>query len=70
MYDILLTQIKGNTAGYSNELNQYDSTLDAYRKEVAGLVKDTTLRHVFSDSLLRTALKPQLDDVRTKCKKI
>lgn len=66
MYDILLRQMHENTREYAAQLQKEDSTLDNYKKEVAEIVKDTTLRHLFRDSALRASFRPQLSDLRIK----
>ena len=69
MYNILLAQIQKNTQGLSTQLDEYDSTTDAYRSEVAAIVKDTLLRRVFRDPALRSSFQSQINDLRGKWKK-
>ena len=69
MFTILLRQIKTDTRDYANVLNQYDSILDGTKKEILGLRKDTVIRHIFRDSVLKASFKPQLQQLRLKWKK-
>lgn len=66
MFTILLGQIEENTQKYAVQLNEYDSVLDAVKKQIFDLRKDTVIRHVFRDSVLRASFKPELQRLRTK----
>ncbi|MEP6952089.1 MAG: mechanosensitive ion channel domain-containing protein [Ginsengibacter sp.] len=69
MFSILLEQIKTDTKEHANELNQYDSILDRTKKEILDLRKDTVIRHIFRDSVLKASFKPQLQQLHLKWKK-
>ena len=69
MFSILLGQIKTDTRDDARELNQYDSILDKTKKEILDLRKDTVIRHIFRDSVLKASFKPQLQQLRLKWKK-
>ena len=69
MYSILLDQIKSDTKGYAEDLNRYDSVLDDTKKQIFELRKDTGIRHVFRDSVLRASFRPQLQTLRQKWKR-
>jgi potassium efflux system protein len=69
MYSILLDQIKYDTKGYAEDLNRYDSILDDTKKQIFELRKDTVIRHVFRDSVLRVSFRPQLQTLRQKWKR-
>ncbi|MEO7047758.1 MAG: mechanosensitive ion channel domain-containing protein, partial [Ferruginibacter sp.] len=66
MFTILLKQIEENTRKYAGQLNEYDSMLDGVKKQIFDLRKDTAIRHVFRDSVLRASFKPELQQLRTK----
>ena len=65
-FGIILGLIKSNTKAYARELNRYDSILDATKKDIFDLRKDTVVRHIFRDSTLKASFRPQLKDLRTK----
>ena len=66
MFQTLLDDLQENNSKYSRQLNAYDTTLDLLKKEILDLRKDTVLRHVFRDSLLRKTFAPQLLILRSK----
>ena len=68
MFTILLGQIDENTRKYARQLKGYDSILDNVKKQIFDLRKDTVIRHVFRDSVLRASFKPELQQLRTKYK--
>jgi len=69
MFTILLGQIHKDTKEFASELHAYDSTLDSIKRQIFDLRKDTVIRHIFRDSLLRASFKPQLEQLRGKWKK-
>ncbi|HEY5464084.1 MAG TPA: mechanosensitive ion channel domain-containing protein [Hanamia sp.] len=69
MFTILLGQIHKDTKEFASELHVYDSTLDSIKRQIFDLRKDTVIRHIFKDSLLRASFKPQLQQLRGKWKK-
>ncbi len=66
MFNILLGQIHKDTKAFAISLNQYDSVLDAIKKQIFDLRKDTVIRHIFRDSSLKASFKPQIQQLRTK----
>ena len=68
-FSIILSLIKSNTKVYSKELNKYDSILDATKKDIFDLRKDSVVRHIFRDSILKASFKPQLKELRVKWKR-
>jgi len=66
MFQTLLDELKSRTVSYMGELKSYDDKLDALKKEVLELRRDTLLRTVFRDSALRLSLMPQLKELRKK----
>ncbi len=66
MFQTLLNELKTKTASSIKELQTYDDQMDALKREVLELRRDTILRHVFRDSALRMSLMPQLKDLRKK----
>lgn len=68
MFNILLGQIHKETKGYAISLNQYDSVLDATKKQIFDLRKDTVIHHIFRDSSLKASFKPQIQQLRIKWK--
>lgn len=69
MYKILLTQINTDTKYFSAELKKHDSVLDAIKKQIFDLRKDTVVQHIFKDSILRASFRPQLQQLRSKWRK-
>jgi potassium efflux system protein len=68
MFYTLLQAIQENDKKYADELNKYDSKLDALKKEVSDLRKDTTLRQLFRDSVMRKSFTAQFQALRGKWK--
>jgi small-conductance mechanosensitive channel len=66
VYNTLLDKLDVKTAGYESDLNDYDKKLDDLKKEIAGLRKDTLIRHIFRDSALRASFIPQLQQLHAK----
>ena len=69
MLSIILKQINEDSKSYARQLNQYDSIFKSIKSEIVGLRKDTLIRQILSDSLLRASFKTQLLQLRTKWKK-
>lgn len=65
-FTIILSLIKNNTKEYAKELDKYDSVLDAIKKDIFDLRKDTVIRNIFRDSALKVSFKPQLKELRIK----
>ena len=66
MFYTLLEAIQESDKKYAAILNDYDGALDSLKKEVLGLRKDTTLRQLFRDSVLRKNFSTQLKGLRAK----
>ncbi len=66
MFYTLLEAIQESDAKYAVLLKEYDDHLDSLKREVLDLRKDTTLRHLFRDSLLRKSFTVQLKGMRAK----
>jgi len=69
MFSALLVELKKTTAEYSAQMNQYDDSLDNLKKEILNLRKDTTIRGIFRDSVLRASFTLQLQQLRSKWKR-
>jgi potassium efflux system protein len=70
MYNTLLDELSRNVKGYTSHLNEYDTTLDKIRGEIAGLKKDTLILHVFRDTALKNAFQPQLQQLKEKWRQV
>ncbi|MEO5681858.1 MAG: mechanosensitive ion channel domain-containing protein [Chitinophagaceae bacterium] len=66
MFYTLLEAIQESDKKYAVELNKYGDKLDALKKEVWEMRKDTTLRQLFRDSVLRKNFAAQLQGLRGK----
>ena len=66
MFYTLLEAIQESDKKYSDQLNKYDDKLDALKKEILDLRKDTTLRQLFRDSVLRKSFVAQFKILRGK----
>ncbi len=66
MFYTLLEAIQQGDKKYSDELDKYDDKLDALKKEVLDLRKDTTLRQLFRDSVMRKSFAAQFKNLRVK----
>jgi len=69
MLSIILKQINEDSKSYSRQLNQYDSIFKNVKSEIVALRKDTLIRQILRDSLLRLSFKTQLLQLRTKWEK-
>jgi potassium-dependent mechanosensitive channel len=66
MFYTLLEAIQRNDKNTNDELKKYDDKLDALKKEILDTRKDTTLRQLFRDSVLRKSFTAQLQGLRGK----
>ena len=66
MYEALLTDLAENSNGYNETLKEYDARLDEIKKEILELRRDSTIRPIFRDSLLRASFLPQIQQLRSK----
>jgi len=69
MFSIILKQISKNARNYSYELKQYDSILNAFKKQIFSLQKDTIIKSIFKERQLIEKFKPQLVQIAQKWKK-
>lgn len=65
-YQELLTDLQENNQDYNKTLYNYDTTLDNLKRSILYLRKDTVLRHIFRDSVLRFTFLPQFIELREK----
>ncbi|HEY4061246.1 MAG TPA: mechanosensitive ion channel domain-containing protein [Puia sp.] len=70
MFNTLLDELARNVKGYTSHLNEYDTTLDKIRAEIAGLKKDTLILHVFRDTALKNTFRPQLQQLKDKWRQV
>ncbi|HEX4849734.1 MAG TPA: mechanosensitive ion channel domain-containing protein, partial [Puia sp.] len=70
MFNTLLDALDRNTDRYSELLDQYDSTLDEVREQIADFRNDTLMRHIFRDSALKNTFQPQLVQLKTKWREV
>jgi len=70
MFNTLLDALDGNVKSYSHYLNRYDTSLDAVRKEIADLRKDTLILHIFRDSALKDTFQLQLQQLKLKWRQV
>jgi len=69
MYQSLLEELDNTMREFGKILNGYDQKMDDVRKEIRDLRKDTLMRGLFKDSVLRASFTPQLQTLRTKFKR-
>ncbi|OMP81316.1 hypothetical protein BW716_01400 [[Flexibacter] sp. ATCC 35208] len=69
MYQSLLEELNNTMGEFGKTLNGYDQKLDEVKKEIRDLRKDTLMRGLFKDSVLRATFTPQLQTLRTKFKR-
>jgi potassium-dependent mechanosensitive channel len=65
-YTRLLGELKENITAYNKDLTKYDGQLDELKKQILNIRKDTVVHHIFTDSVLRASLLPQLKELRGK----
>ena len=70
MFNTLLDALARNVHGYAHYLNQYDTALDAVRKEIADLRKDTLILHIFRDTALKDTFQLQLQQLKAKWRQV
>ncbi|MEO5591537.1 MAG: mechanosensitive ion channel domain-containing protein [Chitinophagaceae bacterium] len=66
MFYTLLEAIQESDKKHAAKLDEYDGQLDTLKKEVFDMRKDTTLRQLFRDSVLRKSFIVQLKGLRVK----
>jgi len=70
MYNTLLDALDRNTDRYSEYLNEYDSTMDEVRGQIADLRKDTLMKRILSETALMDTFQSQLQQLRTKWREV
>lgn len=68
MFQTLIDNLQESNDKYVLMLAAYDQQLDSLKKEVLGIRKDTVLRHLFRDTVLRKSFTAQLKPIRQKWK--
>ncbi len=68
MFNILLDQLSIDNKEYQKKLTQYDSILDATKKEIFLIRKDSIVQHIFRNHSLLEIFKPQINLVHDKWK--
>ena len=66
MFDRLLEEINDNTGGYKKTIDEYEKTLNGLKGQIAGIRKDTVLRHIFASPQMRQDFAPQIAELRGK----
>lgn len=69
MMSIILKQINKDSRGYAAQLKEYDSIASGFRSDIYALRKDSLLRQILKDSLLKDAFRPQLKQLTAKWQK-
>jgi small-conductance mechanosensitive channel len=70
MFNTLLDALDRNTDRYTDDLDQYDSTLDEVKNQIAELQRDTLMAHLFRDTALRNTFQPQLQQLKMKWREV
>jgi potassium-dependent mechanosensitive channel len=68
MFQTLVDNLQENNNKYELTLTAYDKRLDSLKKEILNIRKDTVLRRLFRDSVLRKSFSEQLKPIRQKWK--
>jgi small-conductance mechanosensitive channel len=68
MYNTLLDELDAKSSGYGDALLDYKNQLDDMKKEIGNTRKDSLIREVFRDSVLRASFVPQLKQLHEKWK--
>lgn len=68
MFQTLIENLQQSNRKYVLTLAAYDKRLDSLKKEILGVRKDTVLRQMFRDSVLRRSFSAQLKPIRQKWK--
>ncbi len=66
MFQTLIDNLLEGNDKYIKTINAYDTRLDKLKKEILDIRKDTILRHIFRDSILRKMFAEQLKPIRAK----
>ena len=68
MYQTLVDNLQESNDKYELTLLAYDKRLDSLKREILGIRKDTVLRRIFRDTVLRKSFTEQLKPIRQKWK--
>ncbi len=68
MYQTLIDNLQGSNNKYVLALEDYDHQLDSLKRQILDIRKDTVLRHLFRDTVLRKTFTAQLTPIRQKWK--
>ncbi len=68
MFQTLIDNLQQSNNKYVLALSAYDQRLDSLKREILGVRKDTILRHLFRDTVLRKSFAEQLKPIRQKWK--
>ena len=68
MFQTLIDNLQESNDKYVTILAAYDNRLDSLKREVLSIRKDTVLRHLFRDTVLRKSFSEQLKPIRQKWK--
>jgi potassium efflux system protein len=66
MFSTLLDALSADVRENTRTLDQYDTTLDRVRNEIAGLKKDSLMLRFFRDSAMKDTFKLQLGQLKEK----
>ena len=66
MFQTLIDNLLESNTRYTVIVNGYDQRLDSLKKNVLAIRKDTVLRHLFRDTILRKSFAEQLRPIRLK----
>lgn len=70
MFNTLLDALQLNIKNYTHYLNRYDTALDAVRRDIDKLKKDTLILRVFRDSALTDTFAVQLQALKQKWRQV
>ena len=68
MYETLIDNLQQSNSKYIETLGTYDGHLDALKKDILNIRKDTVLKHLFQDTALRKSFAEDLRPIRLKWK--
>ena len=66
MFQTLIDNLQGSNNKYVAALSGYDHRLDSLKRQILDIRKDTMLRHLFRDTVLRATFSAQLKPIRQK----
>ncbi len=68
MFQTLIDNLQESNNKYIQTVNAYDKRLDSLKKNILSIRKDTVLRRMFRDTVLRKSFAEQLKPIRAKWK--